>query len=64
MLIDNTQMKRYFTEETTLIDKRVLLSWFQEEVKGYGIRVHDFGRSFRNGLVLCSIIHRYNPEIM
>ena len=57
-------MKRYFTEEITLIDKQVLLSWFQEEVKGYGIRVRDLGQSFRDGLVLCSIIHRYNPEIM
>lgn len=48
-----------------MVDKEVLLRWFREQVKDYsGIRVNDLYRSFRNGLVLCTVIHRYNPELM
>ncbi len=48
-----------------IVDKAVLLDWFREQVKDYkAIHINDLNRSFRNGLVLCTVIHRYNSELM
>ena len=48
-----------------LADKQVIMKWFTEELKDYSsIRIHDMARSFRDGMILCSLIHKYNPALM
>jgi hypothetical protein len=51
-------------ESISSVDRHMLIRWFSEQVKDYKLKVNDLGHSFRNGLVLCALIHRYNPDII
>ncbi|KAL2728435.1 F-actin-monooxygenase mical2b isoform X1 [Vespula squamosa] len=43
----------------------VLLRWLQKQVALYeGIHIEDMGASFKNGLAICAIIHRYRPDLI
>ena len=42
-----------------------LLTWCQQQTEGYQhVNVTDLTTSWRSGLALCAIIHRFRPELM
>ncbi|XP_058793152.1 F-actin-monooxygenase Mical [Phymastichus coffea] len=42
-----------------------LLHWLQRQVALYdGVRIHDMGESFKSGLAISAIIHRYRPDLI
>uniref|UniRef100_A0A8C5PJD4 F-actin monooxygenase n=1 Tax=Leptobrachium leishanense TaxID=445787 RepID=A0A8C5PJD4_9ANUR len=42
-----------------------LLGWCQTQTEGYaGVNVTDLTMSWKSGLALCAIIHRYRPELI
>ncbi|CAL8323403.1 unnamed protein product [Lota lota] len=43
----------------------VLLSWCQEQTRGYrAVAVRDLTTSWKSGLALCALIHRYRPDLL
>lgn len=47
---------------STLVD---LLRWSQRNTHNYkGVKVKDLKESWRSGLALCALIHRFRPELM
>ncbi|VDM43025.1 unnamed protein product [Toxocara canis] len=48
-----------------VIEGEELLAWCQRVTQGYpSVKIVDFTRSFRSGLALCAIVHRYHPEMI
>ncbi|KAK7790107.1 hypothetical protein R5R35_007081 [Gryllus longicercus] len=41
-----------------------LLLWLKKQVALYDVKVENMTDSFKNGLVLCAIIHRYRPDLI
>ncbi|XP_023807949.1 F-actin-monooxygenase MICAL2 isoform X2 [Oryzias latipes] len=42
-----------------------LLTWFQEQTRGYrGVSVRDLTSSWKDGLALCALLHRYRPDLV
>lgn len=47
------------------VHQETLLVWLKTQVEPYdSISVEDFAKSFKNGLALCAIIHRYRPDLV
>ncbi|XP_076657796.1 molecule interacting with CasL isoform X4 [Halictus rubicundus] len=43
----------------------MLLRWLQKQVALYdSVKIQDMGASFKNGLAICAIIHRYRPNLI
>ena len=53
-----------FTE--SFRDSHQLIKWFQRQLEGYRsvVKVTDLLTSWRSGLALCALIHKYRPELM
>lgn len=42
-----------------------LLRWLQKQVALYDkVHIVDMGASFKDGLAICAIIHRYRPDLI
>ncbi|XP_032893685.1 F-actin-monooxygenase MICAL3 isoform X14 [Amblyraja radiata] len=49
----------------TLARSNVLLAWCQKQTQGYrNVNVVDLTASWKSGLALCAIIHRYRPDLI
>ncbi|XP_007908410.2 F-actin-monooxygenase MICAL2 [Callorhinchus milii] len=49
----------------TLGDVEQLLSWCKEQIEGYGnVKVVDLTTSWRNGLALCALLHKFRPNLI
>merc|ERR1711991_821808 len=43
----------------------ILMDWVKETVQGYDqVEVRNFTTSWRNGMALCALIHRYRPHMI
>ena len=47
-------------------DSHQLIKWFQRQLEGYRslVKVTDLLTSWRSGLALCALIHKYRPELL
>uniref|UniRef100_A0A0N5C1L3 EH domain-binding protein 1 n=1 Tax=Strongyloides papillosus TaxID=174720 RepID=A0A0N5C1L3_STREA len=47
------------------LENESLSNWAIRVTKGYrSIRISDFCRSWKNGLALCAVIHKYRPDLI
>nr|XP_026696714.1 protein-methionine sulfoxide oxidase mical3b isoform X4 [Ciona intestinalis] len=57
--------KSFLTRKVSMVRPSKLLSWCQKMTEGYpGVEVNDLTSSWRNGLALCAIVHRYRPDLI
>lgn len=49
----------------TQVHPDTLLRWLQKQVVLYDkVYIEDIGASFKDGLAICAIIHRYRPDLI
>ncbi|XP_061662284.1 protein-methionine sulfoxide oxidase mical3a-like isoform X2 [Syngnathoides biaculeatus] len=49
----------------SLSESNQLLRWCREQTRGYrGVAVSDLTTSWRSGVALCALVHRYRPELI
>ncbi|XP_040009232.1 protein-methionine sulfoxide oxidase mical3b-like [Xiphias gladius] len=54
-----------FLKEESFSQSNQLLAWCQEQTRGYrGVAVVDLTTSWKSGLALCALIHRYQPDLI
>lgn len=47
------------------VDNEVLLNWISEQLRNHeDITITDIGSIFKNGKILCAIIHHYRPDLL
>ncbi|XP_031346642.1 F-actin-monooxygenase MICAL2-like [Photinus pyralis] len=47
------------------LDANTLIGWIKEQIKDYDdLLVEDLTNSFRDGRVLCAILHHYRPDLL
>ncbi|XP_077957028.1 protein-methionine sulfoxide oxidase mical3b isoform X2 [Gasterosteus aculeatus] len=62
--INHLPSPRFF-EQSSFSESNKLLIWCQEHTRGYrGVAVSDLTTSWKNGLALCALIHRYRPDLI
>ncbi|XP_044042460.1 protein-methionine sulfoxide oxidase mical3a-like [Siniperca chuatsi] len=54
-----------FLRQSSFSQSNKLLTWCQEQTRGYrGVTVSDLTTSWKSGLALCALIHRYRPDLI
>ncbi|XP_037615805.1 protein-methionine sulfoxide oxidase mical3b isoform X9 [Sebastes umbrosus] len=54
-----------FLRQSSFSQSNKLLAWCQEQTHGYrGVAVSDLTTSWKSGLALCALIHRYRPDLI
>ncbi|XP_040886580.1 protein-methionine sulfoxide oxidase mical3a-like [Toxotes jaculatrix] len=54
-----------FLREESFARSNQLLTWCQEQTRGYrGVAIDDLTTSWKSGLALCALIHRYRPDLI
>ena len=48
----------------TFIHPDTLLTWLKKQIALYDVTITDVTDSFKDGIALCAIIHRYRPDLM
>lgn len=49
----------------TQVHPDTLLRWLQKQVALYDkVHIEDMGASFKDGLAICAIVHRYRPDLI
>jgi hypothetical protein len=56
----------YIDQRTEVqIHPDILLRWLKKQVALYDkIHIEDMGASFKDGMAICAIIHRYRPDLI
>ncbi|XP_066592367.1 F-actin-monooxygenase MICAL3 [Prorops nasuta] len=62
--IPKKRRRRDFRPESQ-VHPDTLLRWLQRQVALYDtVHIEDMGASFRDGMAICAIIHRYRPDLL